>query len=351
MPAPHDQPVLITGGAGFIGSSLVRQWLTEEASPVVNLDKLTYAGHLASLESARDDARHTFVQGDVADLGLLRELFERHRPRAVLHLAAETHVDRSIDAPAPFFETNVGGAFALLEASLGYWRSLSADERDRFRFLHVSTDEVFGVAAPEVVFTESSPYAPNSPYAASKAAADQFVRAYRQTYGLPTLVAHPSNNYGPYQLPEKLIPLTIVRAAAGEMIPIYGDGGQQREWLHVADHTRALRMILARGRVGESYLIGGGQRPTNLELVREICALIDQRGASPPVRPCAQLLSHVADRPGHDRRYAVDTSKLREELGWLPQIDFSDGLRDTVRWYLRNAAWVAEATAALQAEG
>jgi dTDP-glucose 4,6-dehydratase len=340
-------PILITGGAGFIGSHLVRQWLAEEASPVVNLDKLTYAGHLSSLGSALQDARHRFVSGDIADLNLLPSLFAQHRPRGVIHLAAETHVDRSIDRPAVFFETNVQGTFALLEATLQYWQTLNLAERDAFRFLHVSTDEVFGAAGERERFDESSPYAPNSPYAASKAAADHFVRAYHRTYGLPTIVTNSSNNYGSHQSPEKFIPLVICRAMAGRAVPIYGDGLQQRDWLHVEDHCTALRLVLARGKVGETYLVGSGEQPTNLELAKRICNLVDELRPGLPHAPSTSLLTHVPDRPGHDRRYALDASKLRRELAWQPTFDFHTALRETVRWYLEHPEWIAEASAQL----
>jgi dTDP-glucose 4,6-dehydratase len=343
----ESAPVLITGGAGFIGSHLVRQWLAFETSPVVNLDKLTYAGHRSSLGSAIDDPRHSFVQGDVADLNLLHELFAQHRPRAVIHLAAETHVDRSIDQPAEFFETNVQGTFMLLEAALRYWQTLALGVRDRFRLLHVSTDEVFGAAGENEFFREDSPYAPNSPYAASKAAADHFVRTYHRTYGLPTIITNSSNNYGPHQMPEKFIPLTICHALAGQPIPIYGDGLQQRDWLHVEDHAAALRLVLNQGNVGETYLVGSGQQPTNLALAKQICAMVDDLRPGLAHGPCTQLLTHVVDRPGHDRRYAVDASKVQRELAWQPTIDFTTGLCETVRWYLEHPEWIAEAAAKL----
>ena len=344
------QRILVTGGAGFIGSHLVRQLLADEATSVINLDKLTYAGHLSSLGSAQSHARHHFVQGDVTDLLLLSKLFTEHQPTAVMHLAAETHVDRSIDQPADFFETNVRGTLTLLEAATAYWEQLSSDGKEAFRFLQVSTDEVFGEVAEGKAFSEATPYAPNSPYAASKAAADHFVRAFHRTYGLPVLVTNSSNNFGPNQLPEKLIPLAIRKALAGEEIPVYGDGRQVRDWLYVRDHVQALQRVLAAGKVGETYLIGSSYQPTNLELLQQICELIDELGDKLPVRPCAKLLTHVTDRPGHDRRYAVDSSKLQSELGWQPQHDFSLSLRETVQWYLTKSAWVAEAVAQLPSQ-
>jgi len=328
--------LLVTGGAGFIGSNFVLGTVAQAGEPVVNLDKLTYAGSLRNLDALRGDARHTFVQGDVCDRELLRKLLEQHRPRAIVHLAAESHVDRSIQGPAEFVQTNVVGTFALLEESRAYWQDLAAPERTAFRFLHISTDEVYGSLGPEApAFTEETPYAPNSPYSASKAASDHLVRAYHHTYGLPTLITNCSNNYGPHQFPEKLIPLMIHHALAGKPLPVYGDGLNVRDWLYVEDHCAALREVLARGRPGEVYNVGGGAEMKNIDLVRTLCALLDD--ASPRTGGSyASLITFVQDRPGHDRRYAIDAGKIRRELGWQPQESFESGLRKTVRWYLAN---------------
>lgn len=345
-----SQRILITGGAGFIGSHLVRALLQSDDTEVINLDNLTYAGHLYSLGSAQANPRHHLVVANVTDQLLLTRLFAVHQPTAVMHLAAETHVDRSIDQPAIFFDTNVNGTVSLLEAATRYWEKLPRAAQAEFRFLHVSTDEVFGEAAEGQEFNEETPYAPNSPYAASKAAADHFVRTYHRTYGLPVLITNSSNNFGPCQLPEKLIPLAIRKALAGEPIPVYGDGQQIRDWLSVQDHVQALQQILASGKIGETYLIGSGHQPTNLELLQQVCGLLDELSAELPVRPCAQLLTHVTDRPGHDRRYAVNAGKLRNELGWQPKHDFALALRETVHWYLTNPDWVAEAVAGLPSE-
>ena len=326
--------LLVTGGAGFIGSNFVLSTLAQAGESIVNLDKLTYAGSLKNLEALRGDARHTFVQGDIADRAMLRQLFERHRPRALVHLAAESHVDRSIEGPAEFIQTNVVGTFSLLEEARAWWSALAAPERAVFRFLHISTDEVYGSLGPEdPAFTEETPYAPNSPYSASKAASDHLVRAYHHTYGLPTLVTNCSNNYGPHQFPEKLIPLMIHHALAGKPLPVYGDGLNMRDWLYVLDHCAALREVLARGRPGEVYNVGGGAEMKNLDLVKTLCALLDE--AKPRAGGSyASLIAFVKDRPGHDRRYAIDSGKIRRELGWQPRESFKSGLRKTVNWFI-----------------
>jgi dTDP-glucose 4,6-dehydratase len=336
-----SEAVLITGGAGFIGSCLVRQLIAEEAATrVVTLDKLTYAGNLDSLEPVLGDARHRFVQGDVADAALVRELLRTERPKAVIHLAAESHVDRSIDGPAAFVQTNVVGTFAMLDAARDHWKSLPADEKEAFRFLHVSTDEVFGSLGAEGAFTETTPYSPRSPYSASKAASDHLVRAYFHTYGLPTLITNCSNNYGPYQFPEKLIPLMILNALEGKPLPVYGDGQNVRDWLFVEDHCRALRLVAKEGGPGETYNIGGNSERANLDVVKLICRIVDHLRPDLPHFPCESLINFVADRPGHDRRYAIDAGKIRRELGWEPQRTFEEGLAATVAWYLENSEWV-----------
>ena len=328
--------LLVTGGAGFIGSNFVLSTIAESGEPIVNLDKLTYAGNLANLEGLRADTRHVFAQGDICDRALVRGLFERHRPRAVVHLAAESHVDRSIEGPAPFVQTNVVGTFSLLEEARAYWAGLAEPERGAFRFLHVSTDEVYGSLGPgDPAFSETTPYAPNSPYSASKAGSDHLVRAYHHTYGLPVLVTNCSNNYGPHQFPEKLIPLMIHHALAGKPLPVYGDGQNVRDWLFVLDHCAALRAVLARGRPGEVYNIGGGAEMKNIDLVRMVCALLDD--ARPRTGGSyASLITFVKDRPGHDRRYAIDSRKIQRELGWRPAESFASGLKKTVRWYLEQ---------------
>jgi dTDP-glucose 4,6-dehydratase len=330
--------LLVTGGAGFIGSNFVRSTIAASAEPIVNLDKLTYAGNLRNLEALRDDRRHVFVQGDICDRDLVRALLGKHEPRAIVHFAAESHVDRSIAGPAPFIQTNVVGTFSLLEEARVY-----AEKRSGFRFLHVSTDEVYGSLGPDdPAFAESTPYAPNSPYAASKAAADHLVRAYHHTYGLPTLTTNCSNNYGPYQFPEKLIPLMVASALAGKPLPVYGDGRNVRDWLYVLDHCEAVRVVLERGRVGETYNIGGGAEKANIDLVRRLCALLDE--ARPrKAGSYAELISFVKDRPGHDRRYAIDSAKIARELGWRPRESFDSGLAKTVRWYVEHPAWAAAA--------
>jgi dTDP-glucose 4,6-dehydratase len=333
--------LLVTGGAGFIGSCLVRQIVSEEpATRIVTLDKLTYAGNLDSLQSALGEARHKFVQGDVADVALVRDLLQAERPTAVIHLAAESHVDRSIDGPAAFVQTNVVGTFAMLDAARDHWKSLPAGEKEAFRFLHVSTDEVFGSLGDEGAFTETTPYSPRSPYSASKAASDHLVRAYFHTYGLPTLITNCSNNYGPYQFPEKLIPLMILNALEGKPLPVYGDGQNVRDWLFVEDHCRALRLVANQGLPGETYNIGGNSERANLDVVKQICRIVDHLRPDLPHFPSESLINFVADRPGHDRRYAIDAGKIRRELGWEPQRTFEEGLAATVAWYLANSEWV-----------
>ncbi len=336
--------ILITGGAGFIGSCFVRQWLAEEQDAIVNLDKLTYAGNLDSLDVVADDHRHRFVRGDIGDSRLVTKLLGEHRPRAVINFAAESHVDRSIDGPAEFVETNVVGSFRLLEVVRRYWNGLDEAASKRFRFLQVSTDEVFGSLGPSGLFAETTPYAPNSPYSASKAAFDHFVRAYHHTFGLPTLVTHCSNNYGPFQFPEKLVPLMILNAIEGKPLPVYGDGQQVRDWLFVEDHCRAIRRVLAAARPGEAYNVGGNCERTNLSMVEAICDAVDSR--LPPIvhRPRRSLIAFVKDRPGHDRRYAIDAGKIRRELGWEPLKDFDAGLQLTVDWYLANRRWIDRVT-------
>jgi dTDP-glucose 4,6-dehydratase len=333
--------ILVTGGAGFIGSNFVLDWLARSDEPVVNLDKLTYAGNLDNLAALAGDPRHLFVHGDIGDADLVAGLLARHQPRALLHFAAETHVDRAIAGPAPFIATNVNGSFTLLETVRAWWQALDAAARRDFRFLHVSTDEVYGSLAPgEAAFTESTPYAPNNPYAASKAASDHLVRAYGHTYGLPVLTTNCSNNYGPYQFPEKLIPLMIARARAGQPLPVYGDGQQVRDWLYVGDHCAALRRVLEAGRPGETYNIGGRNELANLEVVRTVCAILDELAPQAGGQYAGQI-AHVADRPGHDRRYAIDAGKIERELGWTPAESFASGIRKTVAWYLEHASWMA----------
>jgi len=334
--------ILVTGGAGFIGANFVLDWLNSVAEAVVNLDALTYAGNLHSLEAVRGDPRHVFVHGDICDGALLDSLLTSHRPRALVHFAAESHVDRSIHGPGEFIRTNIEGTFSLLEAARRYWSALPGAERDAFRFLHVSTDEVYGSLGPDdPAFRETTAYAPNSPYSASKAASDHLVRAWHHTYGLPALTTNCSNNYGPWQFPEKLIPLMIVNALSGKPLPVYGDGMYVRDWLYVGDHCAAIREVLAGGRPGETYNIGGNSERTNRDIVGAVCALLDR--LSPDAGgPHARLIRFVADRPGHDRRYAVDTRKLERELGWHPRESFESGLERTVRWYLDNRRWVQE---------
>ena len=336
--------ILVTGGAGFIGANFVLDWLADGGEPVVNLDKLTYAGNLRSLAPLAGDARHVFVRGDIGDASTVVALLARHRPRAIVNFAAETHVDRSIRGPAAFVDTNVVGMLAFLECVREWWAGLPGGERAAFRLLHVSTDEVYGsLRAGDPPFSETTPYAPNSPYAASKAASDHLVRAYHHTYGLPTLTTNCSNNYGPLQFPEKLIPLMIVNALAGKPLPVYGDGRQVRDWLHVRDHCAAIRAVLARGRPGETYNVGGDAEQANIDVVRTLCRLIAARR---PGLDCERLITFVTDRPGHDRRYAIDAAKIRDELGWRPAHTFESGIRDTVDWYLANDAWLASVQSA-----
>jgi len=321
--------LLVTGGAGFIGSNFVLSTVAQTGEAIVNLDKLTYAGHLRNLDALRADPRHVFVRGDICDRALVAELLARHKPRAIVHFAAESHVDRSISGPAAFVQTNVVGTFSLLEESRALF-----EKQKNFKFLHVSTDEVYGSLGPdEPAFTEETPFAPNSPYAASKASSDHLVRAYHHTYGLPTLTTNCSNNYGPHQFPEKLIPLMIRQALAGQPLPVYGDGKNVRDWLYVADHCDAIRLVLDKGRPGETYNIGGNAEMANIDLVRLLCSLIDRSAAG---RRSADLITFVKDRPGHDRRYAMNIGKIRRELGWAPRESFASGLEKTVRWYLAN---------------
>jgi len=338
------ETILVTGGAGFIGSCFVRQCLAEQAARIVNLDKLTYAGNLDSLDSVLGNPAHVFVQGDIADRPTVDRILQEHRPAAVVHFAAESHVDRSIDNPAEFVRTNVQGTFQLLDSARRYWQCLPAQRQAAFRFLHVSTDEVYGSLGPAGRFSEASPYDPSSPYSASKAAADHFVRAYHRTYGLPVLITNCANNYGPYQFPEKLMPLMILNALEGKPLPVYGDGQGVRDWLFVEDNCRALRCVLAQGRPGQTYNIGGDCERTNLQVVQAICQTVDQLRPGLPHAPCSSLITFVADRPGHDRRYAIDAGKIRQELGWRPQHDFASGLRQTVQWYLDNPQWVEHVT-------
>ena len=334
--------ILVTGGAGFIGSNFVLDWLAQSDEPVVNVDKLTYAGNLNNLASLSQDPRHIFVQGDIGDQAHMARLLAEHRPRAIVHFAAESHVDRSISGPAAFIETNVNGTFALLEAARAHWSALAAADKAAFRFLHVSTDEVYGSLGPDdAPFTETTPYAPNSPYSASKAASDHLVRAYFHTYGMPVLTTNCSNNYGPYHFPEKLIPLIITNARAGKALPIYGDGQQVRDWLYVSDHCAAIRRVLADGRLGEVYNVGGWNEKANLEVVHTLCDILDQ------LDPKAQgsyreQITYVQDRPGHDRRYAIDARKLERELGWKPAETFESGIRKTVQWFLEHQDWVRD---------
>jgi len=336
--------VLVTGGAGFIGSNFILQLMREDTSSIINLDKLTYAGNLRNLESVAADARYEFAQGDIGDRGFVRQLLERHQPAAIVHFAAESHVDRSIRGPDDFIRTNVDGTFALLEETRAHWTEMNDEEKADFRFLHISTDEVYGSLRPhDPQFRETTQYAPNSPYAASKAASDHLVRAYHHTYGLPTLTTNCSNNYGPFQFPEKLIPLMILNARDGKSLPVYGDGQNVRDWLYVEDHCAAIRTVLRRGRPGESYNIGGWNEKPNIEIVQTICDLVDE------ITPRAQvsrrdLITFVKDRPGHDRRYAMDAHKIERELGWKPKETFESGIRKTVCWYLDNDQWVRDVT-------
>ena len=332
--------IFVTGGAGFIGSNFVIDWLAASDEPVVNLDKLTYAGNLQNLASIAGDSRHVFAQGDIGDTARVTELLARHRPRAVLNFAAESHVDRSIHGPGEFIQTNIMGTFALLESVRAYWGGLGTLAKADFRFLHVSTDEVYGsLAKADPAFTETHPYQPNSPYSASKAASDHLVRAYHHTYGLPVVTTNCSNNYGPYHFPEKLIPLMIVNALAGKPLPVYGDGMQVRDWLYVKDHCGAIRRVLAAGRLGETYNVGGWNEKPNIEIVHAVCALLDELRPKADRTSYAKQIVYVKDRPGHDRRYAIDARKLEQELGWRPLETFDSGIRKTVQWYLDNPGW------------
>ena len=337
--------ILVTGGAGFIGSNFVHAWLAQHDEVLVNLDKLTYAGNLRNLHALAGDSRHHFVQGDIGDTTLVSQLLATHQPRAVLHFAAESHVDRSIHGPMDFIQTNVVGTFQLLESVRAFWAGLDDQAKQAFRFLHVSTDEVYGsLAADAPAFSETHPYEPNSPYSASKAASDHLVRAWHHTYGLPVLTTNCSNNYGPYHFPEKLIPLVIYNALAGKPLPIYGDGQQVRDWLYVEDHCKAIMRVLQDGRLGETYNVGGWNEKPNIEVVRTLCALLDELQPRADGQSYATQMTFVKDRPGHDRRYAIDARKLERELGWRPEETFETGLRKTVQWYLSHGDWVEEVT-------
>ena len=334
--------ILITGGAGFIGANFVLDWLAQSDEPVINLDKLTYAGNLETLSALQGDARHTFVQGDIGDSALVTRLLNEHQPRAILNFAAESHVDRSISGPGEFMHTNIMGTFNLLEAVRAHWSGLQAEAKAAFRFLHVSTDEVYGSLGPgDAAFTESHRYEPNSPYSASKAASDHLVRAWHHTYGLPVVTTNCSNNYGPYHFPEKLIPLMIVNALAGKPLPIYGDGMQVRDWLYVKDHCSAIRRVVEAGQLGETYNVGGFNEKPNIEIVNTVCALLDELRPKADGSSYQTQITHIKDRPGHDRRYAIDARKLENELGWKPAETFESGIRKTVQWYLANPQWVA----------
>jgi dTDP-glucose 4,6-dehydratase len=335
------QTILVTGGAGFIGSNFVLQWLEKNGTTLVNLDSLTYAGNAENLDALKDDSRYQLVRGDICDASLVAALLRDHRPRAIVHFAAESHVDRSIADPSAFIRTNVHGTFTLLEQAKKYWSELDPIGKPAFRFLHVSTDEVYGSLGPEgPAFSETTAYAPNSPYAASKAASDHLARAYHHTYGLPVLTTNCSNNYGPYQFPEKLIPLIILNALKGKPLPVYGDGSNVRDWLFVEDHCSAIRSVLEHGRLGETYNIGGNSERKNMDVVTTICDLVDEMRPDPALGSRRKLITFVADRPGHDQRYAIDATKISHELGWRPAVEFEGGLRKTVAWYLEHAAWV-----------
>ncbi len=346
---PLNSSILVTGGAGFIGSNFVLQWLADRQTPVTVLDKLTYAGNLENLASVERDTRYRFVHGDILDGALVHRLLDELHPWAIVHFAAESHVDRSILGPAEFIQTNIEGTFQLLEAVRGYWAELPAEQRTAFRFLHVSTDEVYGSLTPsDPAFTEETAYAPNSPYSASKAASDHLVRAYHHTYGLPVLTTNCSNNYGPRQFPEKLIPLMVLNALKGQSLPVYGDGQNVRDWLYVADHCDGICTVLERGAPGQTYNLGGRQEMSNLELVRQVCAILDD--LKPAEKPYANLITFVKDRPGHDRRYAMDIAKVESELGWRPRETFVGGLRKTIQWYLDHLEWVEHVTSGLYRE-
>ncbi|RRH87021.1 dTDP-glucose 4,6-dehydratase [Variovorax beijingensis] len=333
--------ILVTGGAGFIGANFVLDWLAQSDEPVVNLDKLTYAGNLETLASLKGDPRHLFVQGDIGDSALVDRLLAEHRPRAIVNFAAESHVDRSIHGPEDFVQTNVLGTFRLLESVRGHWSALPAEQKAAFRFLHVSTDEVYGsLSKSDPAFTEENKYEPNSPYSASKAASDHLVRAWHHTYGLPVVTTNCSNNYGPFHFPEKLIPLMIVNALAGKPLPVYGDGMQVRDWLYVKDHCSAIRRVLEAGQLGETYNVGGWNEKPNIEIVHTVCALLDELSPRADGQPYKAQISYVTDRPGHDRRYAIDARKLERELGWKPAETFDSGIRKTVQWYLAHGEWV-----------
>ncbi len=334
--------ILVTGGAGFIGSAVVRQFINETDCSVVNVDKLTYAGNLQSLASVADNPRYRFEQVDICDAAEVARVFREHQPDAVMHLAAESHVDRSITGPADFIETNIVGTYTLLEAARAYWNGLDVERKAAFRFHHISTDEVYGSLGETGFFTEQTAYEPNSPYSASKAASDHLVRAWHHTYGFPVVTTNCSNNYGSYHFPEKLIPLVILNAVNGKSLPIYGKGDNIRDWLYVDDHARALRLVLERGKLGETYNIGGWNEKTNLEVVQSICSILDELHT--PGAPHSQLITYVQDRPGHDRRYAIDANKIARDLGWKPEETFESGLRKTVEWYLQNTEWVSGVT-------
>jgi dTDP-glucose 4,6-dehydratase len=337
--------IIVTGGAGFIGSNFVLDWIACEADSVINLDKLTYAGNLQNLVSLDGNPRHTFVRGDIGDAALVAKLLAEHQPRAIVNFAAESHVDRSIHGPAQFIQTNIVGTFQLLEATRAYWNGLDEVTKKAFRFLHVSTDEVYGSLSPtDPAFTETKQYEPNSPYSASKAASDHLVRAYHHTYGLPVLTTNCSNNYGPYHFPEKLIPLVIHNALAGKPLPIYGDGQQVRDWLYVKDHASAIRRVLESGTVGETYNVGGWNEKPNLDVVHTLCAILDELSPKADGKSYTSQITYVTDRPGHDRRYAIDATKINRELGWKPAETFETGIRKTVQWYLDNQEWVKNIT-------
>lgn len=337
--------IIVTGGAGFIGSNFLLRWLAAERTPAVNLDKLTYAGNLNNLESIATNPLYRFVQGDILDRALVRELLRREQPRAIIHFAAESHVDRSILGPDDFIRTNVNGTFSLLEEARAYWTECSENDKKKFRFLHVSTDEVYGsLGAGDPAFRETTRYEPNSPYSASKAASDHLVRAYHHTYDLPVVTTNCSNNYGPFQFPEKLIPLVILNARKGKPLPVYGDGKNVRDWLYVGDHCEAIRTVLAKGSTGETYNIGGRNEKPNIEVVETICSILDDMSPNDPVVPHRKLITYVKDRPGHDRRYAIDASKIERDLGWKPRETFETGLRKTIEWYLQNDVWIEGVT-------